>query len=209
MSKEQIDFWLAGERASAGGSAIVGQIVAYVGATVPSKWLLCDGSLVGINVFQELFAVIGTSYGGDGVSTFALPDLRLRFPFGAGMGWNLHTTGGANNFTIAEANLPPVQIAVSGTTSTNTTGITATSTDSGHTHAVNNSYGLGVGAFLGTGGGGLGIDIANGTANITTTIADGGHAHTITGTTANLGVGTPVAILPSYSVVNYIIYTGV
>jgi len=195
MSKEQIEFWLAGERAGA-SNFTVGQIIAYVGTTPPSKWLLCDGGLAEISVFPELYALIGTSYGGDGVSTFAIPNLQTRFPFGAGQGFNLHTTGGADSFTIAQANLPAVSLAVSGTTSTNTTGITATlatnSTGTGNSGIVNNPN-----------------CESNTQVNTTVNITDGGHAHTITGTTDNLGVGTPVAILPSYSVVNYIIYTGV
>jgi microcystin-dependent protein len=196
MSKEQIEFWLAGERTGASSFA-VGQIIAYVGTTPPSKWLLCDGGLAEISVFPELYALIGNAYMDTApAGTFAIPNLQTRFPFGAGQGFDLHTTGGTNNFTIAQANLPAVSLAVSGTTSTNTTGITATlatnSTGTGNSGIVNNPN-----------------CESNTQTQTTVNITDGGHAHTITGTTANLGSGTAVAILPSYSVVNYIIYTGV
>jgi microcystin-dependent protein len=197
MSKEQINFWLEGERTAGASSFAVGQIVAFAGSVAPSKWLLCDGGLAEISVFPELYALIGTAYmASPPAGTFAIPNLQTRFPFGAGEGFNLHTTGGANNFTIAQANLPAVSLAVSGTTSTNTTGITAT--------LATNSTGTGNAGIVNNPNCERDTQVAT-TVNIT----DGGHAHTITGTTANLGTGTAVAILPSYSVVNYIIYTGV
>lgn len=197
MSKEQIDFWLAGERTAGASSFIVGQIVAFVGTTPPSKWLICDGSFVSTSTYAELYALIGRSYmPTPPAGTFAIPNLQTRFPFGAGAGFNLHSIGGANNFTIAQANLPAVSLAVSGTTSTNTTGITASlstnSTGTGNAGIVNNPN-----------------CEANTQVQSTVNITDGGHAHTFSGTTETLGTGTAVAILPSYSVVNYIIYTGV
>ena len=54
----------------------LGQIVAYGGAQVPAGWALCDGSLQQVSSYPQLFQLIGTSYGGDGQSSFALPDLR-------------------------------------------------------------------------------------------------------------------------------------
>lgn len=67
----------------------VGQI-ALVGFTfAPRGWAVCDGSLLSIANDQALFALIGTTYGGDGVTTFALPDLRGRVPMGQGNGVGL------------------------------------------------------------------------------------------------------------------------
>lgn len=54
----------------------LGQVIAYGGASVPSGWALCDGSLQQISAYSALFELIGTTYGGDGQSTFGLPDLR-------------------------------------------------------------------------------------------------------------------------------------
>ncbi len=57
-----------------------GTIIAFAGPTVPAGWLLCDGSAVSRSAFQPLFSAIGTSWGGgDGTTTFNLPDLRGRF----------------------------------------------------------------------------------------------------------------------------------
>lgn len=52
----------------------------------PLDWLLCNGAVVNISQYQALFALIGTAYGGNGVTTFALPDLRGRLPIGQGTG---------------------------------------------------------------------------------------------------------------------------
>lgn len=60
--------------------APTGAIIAFAGVAAPSGWLLCDGSAVGRTQYAELFAIIGTSFGGgDSVNTFNLPDLRGRF----------------------------------------------------------------------------------------------------------------------------------
>jgi microcystin-dependent protein len=63
--------------------AVVGEVVAYAGATAPVGWGVCDGSLMGINDNEALFSLIGTTYGGDGQTNFALPDLRGRMVMGA------------------------------------------------------------------------------------------------------------------------------
>ena len=63
--------------------AVLGEVVAYAGQTVPAGWAQCDGSLISINDNEALFALIGTTYGGDGETTFALPDLRGRMVMGA------------------------------------------------------------------------------------------------------------------------------
>jgi microcystin-dependent protein len=64
-----------------------GSLVAFAGSTPPEGWLPCDGAAVGRSQYAALFAVIGITYGGgDGVSTFNVPDLRGRVPMGAGTG---------------------------------------------------------------------------------------------------------------------------
>jgi microcystin-dependent protein len=58
----------------------VGEIMGFAGTFVPVDFLPCDGRLLSINDHQTLFSLLGTSYGGDGVTTFALPDLSNRAP---------------------------------------------------------------------------------------------------------------------------------
>ncbi len=64
----------------------LGQVIAVGFAFVPRGWLPCDGRLVSISTYQDLFALVGTTYGGDGVQSFGLPDLRGRGAVGAGQG---------------------------------------------------------------------------------------------------------------------------
>lgn len=64
----------------------LGEIRMFAGNYAPQGWALCDGSLLPISGNEALFSLLGTSYGGDGVSQFALPDLRGRAPIGQGTG---------------------------------------------------------------------------------------------------------------------------
>jgi microcystin-dependent protein len=91
--------------------AFLGQIVAFAGNYAPVNWALCDGKLLPIMQYQALFAILGTTYGGDGKTTFALPDLNGRTPIGAGRGTgltarNLGEKGGAEKVTLTTAQLP-------------------------------------------------------------------------------------------------------
>ncbi|WP_373280434.1 phage tail protein [Methylogaea oryzae] len=60
------------------------EIRLFAGDYAPDQWLLCQGQLLSISTYQALYSLLGTTYGGDGVSTFALPDLRGRVPVGQG-----------------------------------------------------------------------------------------------------------------------------
>jgi microcystin-dependent protein len=64
----------------------VGEIRMFAGDYAPENWALCNGATLQVSQYQALFSLIGTTYGGDGVSTFALPDLRGRIPIGQGQG---------------------------------------------------------------------------------------------------------------------------
>lgn len=94
------------------GLGTTGDVVQIAGVSLPTGWLLCDGSAVSRSLYAALFAAIGTSFGvGDGSSTFNLPDLRGRVPIGAGTGSGLtaRTRGqqvGAETHTLSEPELP-------------------------------------------------------------------------------------------------------
>lgn len=64
----------------------IGQIVMFGGNFAPRGWAFCNGQLLAISSNQALFSILGTTYGGDGRTTFALPDLRGRFPMHEGQG---------------------------------------------------------------------------------------------------------------------------
>ena len=72
----------------------------------PQGWAFCDGSLLSIAQNDVLFTLIGTTYGGDGQTTFALPDLRSRVPMHQGHGHTLGESGGAETVTLASAQIP-------------------------------------------------------------------------------------------------------
>jgi microcystin-dependent protein len=72
----------------------------FAGNFPPSGWMFCEGQLLAISENETLFNLIGTTYGGDGQSTFALPDLRGRLPLHMGNGFVLAETGGAEEITL-------------------------------------------------------------------------------------------------------------
>src|SRR5215469_18234429 len=84
----------------------IGELMAFAGNFAPAGWAFCSGQLVPISQNEALFALIGTTYGGDGVSTFALPDLRSRTPIHAGNGFVLGELDGAETVTLDAAQLP-------------------------------------------------------------------------------------------------------
>jgi len=82
------------------------EIRAMACAFAPKGWAACDGQLLQINQNQALFALLGTTYGGDGRTTFALLDLRGRAPIHAGAGHALGDSGGEMSHTLAGAEMP-------------------------------------------------------------------------------------------------------
>jgi microcystin-dependent protein len=72
----------------------------------PKGWAQCNGQLLPINQNQALFALLGTTYGGNGQTTFALPDLRGRVPIHAGAGFNQGTAVGEEAHTLTASEMP-------------------------------------------------------------------------------------------------------
>lgn len=88
------------------GSPYVGEIRIFAGNFAPAGWMFCDGSILPISENEVLFNLIGTTYGGDGQQTFALPDLRSRVPIHVGSGFTLAQTGGVETVTLTTGQLP-------------------------------------------------------------------------------------------------------
>ena len=84
----------------------VGEIRMFAGNFAPAGWMFCEGQLLPISEYETLFQLIGTTYGGDGESTFALPDLRGRIPIHQGGGFTLAETGGVEDVTLTVAQIP-------------------------------------------------------------------------------------------------------
>jgi microcystin-dependent protein len=95
-----------GQGGSVGTSAFVGQIANFAGTFVPTGWAAANGQLLSIADNQSLFEVIGTTYGGDGVTNFALPDLRGRIAIGADSANPIGSQKGAESVTVTQSELP-------------------------------------------------------------------------------------------------------
>jgi microcystin-dependent protein len=84
----------------------VGEIRLFAGNFAPLGWAFCDGQVLAIAQSEVLFNLIGTTYGGDGQSTFQLPDLRGRVPVHQGAGYVQGESGGQETVTLSAAQLP-------------------------------------------------------------------------------------------------------
>jgi microcystin-dependent protein len=102
------------------GQPFIGEIRMFAGNFAPAGWAFCAGQLLPISENETLFNLIGTTYGGDGQSTFALPDLQSRVPIHQGNGFILSETGGAEEITLTVNQIPAHSHPLSGTTAVGT-----------------------------------------------------------------------------------------
>lgn len=84
----------------------IGQITPVSFSFAPKYWAACNGQLLPINQNQALFSLLGTMYGGDGVTTFQLPDLRSRTPYGMSDPYPQGQSGGSENVTLIGTQIP-------------------------------------------------------------------------------------------------------
>ena len=98
----------------------VGEVRMFGGNFAPAGWMFCEGQLLPISENETLFQLIGTTYGGDGESTFALPDLRGRIPIHQGNGFLLAETGGVEDVTLTFNQIPTHSHPFLGSTNTAT-----------------------------------------------------------------------------------------
>jgi microcystin-dependent protein len=90
---------------------LLGTIMMFASNFAPVGWAMCNGQLLSIAQWTAVFSILGTTYGGDGVATFALPDLRGRVPIGQGQGiglanYVLGQTGGLESVILNQSQLP-------------------------------------------------------------------------------------------------------
>lgn len=186
----------------------------FAGATAPSGYLLCDGAAVSRTTYANLFSLIGTTYGsGNGTTTFNVPDLRGRAPWGAGHGTGLTNralggTGGAETVTLTSDEMP----SHTHTGTTNAGGAhTHTVTDPGHTHTqttINddfNNSGADPPGFTADSAGSRTWNNIN--SSVTGISIDSGGSHTHTITTAATGGGGAHTNMPPFLALNFIIKT--
>ncbi|MHB1056907.1 MAG: phage tail protein [Rhodanobacter sp.] len=84
----------------------IGQIMFASFGYAPKNWAQCNGATLPISQYQALFSLLGTTYGGNGTTTFQLPDLRSRTPYGMGNGYTWGQTGGTENVTLLNTQIP-------------------------------------------------------------------------------------------------------
>lgn len=165
----------------------IGEIRVFAGNFAPAGWAFCNGAILSIAEYEALFVLIGTTYGGDGVSTFALPNLQSRIPIGTGQGPGLPNvvlgqTGGTETVTMTVNQMPS------------------------HTHVATASIAIAALSTTDTQGSPTGAVFA-GAALTYSDLADDTNlkAETATVTLGIAGQGTPIDIRQPYQALNYII----
>jgi len=108
----------------------------------PRGWALCNGQLLPINQNQGLFSLLGTTYGGDGRTNFALPDLRGRVVVGDGANFSLGQRGGAESHRLLANEIPPHMHGLKASTATGTTHLSGTAGPTVHNYPANSGGGV-------------------------------------------------------------------
>lgn len=141
----------------------IGQITMFAGNFAPRNWAFCDGQLLPISENSALFSILGTTYGGDGRTTFGLPDLRSRVPIHAGRGpglteRRLGAKGGSETNSLTQNQLPSHSHSLQGTSEPGTSNspdgnIPAVNRDGILHYGSTANVGMGSGSIGETGGG--------------------------------------------------------
>jgi microcystin-dependent protein len=189
--------------------AFMASIQLFAGNFAPKSWAMCQGQVIAISTNSALFALLGTSFGGNGVSTFALPNLASRVPVGTGQGPGLSSyvlgeQGGVEHLTLLQSNMPPHTHIATATVTVATAincctgaGVTLSPTPAGNIPTT--GHDTGTGALLNMYG-------TPGTGNAAT-MASNMASNTVNASVVNgvAGSGIPIQILPPYLGMNYII----
>ena len=128
------------------GQPFVGEIRMFGGNFAPNGWMLCEGQLLPISEFETLFQLIGTTYGGDGQETFALPNLSGRVPVHQGTGpggftFVIGEIAGTSQVTLTTSQIPQHNHALFATTGGQQQIPTSSTLPADSTPANNNVYG--------------------------------------------------------------------
>lgn len=164
-----------------------GTPIPHVGGAVPAGFVQCLGQSFLRADYPELFASLGTTWGAADGTHFSLPNLADRFLAGAGVSYALGATGGANNVTIAQANLPNYTLPK-----------TLALNDPGHSHVQNHQ----LVTFAAGGGSIMSVATPGGNAWSTGSNATG---MSLTGDTQSGGSGTALDVRPLFTAVNFLL----
>jgi microcystin-dependent protein len=167
---------------------VIAQILLFAGTFAPRNWAYCNGQLIPIAQNSALFSLLGTTYGGDGRVNFALPNLQGRVAIGAGQGpglspYALGQAGGTEQVTLTTNNMPA------------------------HIHPATATVSVGVSSAGATAEDPDGALLTTTNAPFYATGAPGGHLGGVSAsaTVGMAGGNAPVAIMPPYLALNYVI----
>lgn len=137
----------------------IGELKVFPFGFAPKGWATCNGQLMAINQNQALFSLLGTTYGGDGRTTFALPNLQGRVPASVGGGMSLGQSGGEERHTLTSPEMAGHNHALAGTPANATTTVPtnnflATASQNPYASSAAGDVALGSSALTATGGGG-------------------------------------------------------
>jgi len=182
--------------------AFVGTIQMFGFNFAPRYWALCSGQLLAISQNQTLFALLGTTYGGNGTSNFALPNLQSRLPIGQGQGLGLSVrvmgeVGGQEEVSILRTNLPTISGPVTGLTVNTTINLTTTPSNAVTTPTATNAY-IGASTPAGPPSAAIYSD-----AQGASPVALKGVTNTLTGTLNIPGSSVPMSTVNPFLAVNF------
>lgn len=179
----------------------IGEIKCWALASAPTGWALCNGDLHLIANFPEAGLAFGDTFGGDGITTFGVPDLRDRVPMGVSDTVALGSTGGSASVTLSTENLPAHGHELADGVTAETTVLLAsnvTTQSSELTPTATN-------CFIGGPTGGPGSAMIWKPSEGSAPVEQGGVTTTVTGSTEDTGSGTAVDITNPYLGLNWIV----
>ena len=179
----------------------MGTIQPFAFQFAPRDWAWCNGQILSIAQYNALFALLGTTYGGNGQTNFGLPNLQGRLPMaqGSGIGLTPRTLGemsGTESVTATIANMPNHTHAMTGLTANTALQLAVPASNPATSPTATNAY-------LGASGGGPGSATIYSDAQGANPVPLKGVTTTVTGDIAPAGGSTPMGVLNPYLVLNF------
>ena len=179
----------------------IGTIQSFAFNFAPRDWALCEGQTLSLSQYQTLFALIGVTYGGNGQTTFMLPNLQGRLPLGMGNGLGLtpRTIGeisGTENVTAIIDNLPSHTHTLAGLVANTTLQLANPASNPVNTPTTTNS-------FIGTSGTGPGSAAIYSDQIGGSPVPLKGVSTTVSGTISPTGGNTPMAVMNPFLAINF------
>ncbi|SCW96960.1 Microcystin-dependent protein [Pseudomonas sp. NFIX10] len=179
----------------------IGTIQSFAFNFAPRDWALCNGQTLSLSQYQTLFALIGVTYGGNGQTTFMLPNLQGRLPLGQGNGLGLTPrvigeVSGTENVTPTLNNLPIHTHTLTGVTASTTLQLANPASNPVNTPTATNS-------FIGTSGTGPGSAAIYSDQIGASPVPLQGVSTTVSGTISPAGNGMPLAVMNPFLAINF------